>query len=91
MAEQQIRFDDGAAAAAFTFNHFEPASPLRQLRMLYLGALQSAGVDDLWHVAPNRGELGHRPGVGGVLIRGRPEVGHELVGDAPVEKRACPA
>jgi hypothetical protein len=52
-----------------------------------IGLLECAREHDLRHVAPDARELDHGFGTRGILIGGRPVVGHELVGDPAVEER----
>ena len=51
-------------------------------------ALECPRVDELGHVPPDAGELGHGPGVRGIGVGRGPEPGHQLVGDASVQERA---
>ncbi len=57
-------------------------------RRVPTGPLQGARVDDLRHVPPDLRELDDRRGGGRVVVGGRPELLHQLVGDPPFEKAA---
>ena len=53
-----------------------------------IGPLERPRVDELGHVPPDAGELGHGPGVRRIGVGRGPEPGHQVVGDTPAQERS---